>query len=267
MGLSFAQLEQLWTSVGGNPSAAPVAAAVALAESGGNVGSVNPNDPGGSYGLWQINGASHPQYDPTQLATNPAYNAAAAVQVSNNGTDFRPWTTYTNGAYLQYLGSAGTGGAYTAGFPGAAGSGGKTPASSGQSATSRGFALRIVEVLGGVTLALVGLALLGLTFVAPVANPVLAATGLGSVSGAVRRASGSRQRTQRAASSEATAQRRSTATEARQRRGEQYRSQLRREEAEHRQGLRMTEREHTANARRYGRGAGSRSEDIYGEPF
>lgn len=37
--------------------------------------------PESSYGLWQINTLAHPQYDPQKLATDPVYNAKAALDV------------------------------------------------------------------------------------------------------------------------------------------------------------------------------------------
>jgi Lysozyme like domain len=84
-------LMALWDSVGGNPNAAFLAAEIAIAESGGYPDSISPTD---DYGLWQING-SH-----GSLATlDPRGNARAAVVISNDGTNWGAWTTYTSGAY------------------------------------------------------------------------------------------------------------------------------------------------------------------------
>jgi LysM repeat protein len=89
--LSCSGLERLWEQAGGNPAGAFTAAEIAMAESGGNQYALSPTD---DYGYWQING-SH-----GALATfNPYGNARAAVIISNNGTDWSPWTTYTSGAY------------------------------------------------------------------------------------------------------------------------------------------------------------------------
>lgn len=77
-----------------------VAAAVAMAESGGNASALGDN--GDSYGLWQINVPSHPEYDRAQLF-NPTYNAAAALLISAGGTNWQPWTTFRSGAYLPYM--------------------------------------------------------------------------------------------------------------------------------------------------------------------
>ena len=108
----YTQAMQTWIANGGNPAAAPTAAAIASAESGQGTNLVNPNDPGGSYGWWQINGAAHPQYNTGLLTSDPNYNAQAAIAVSNNGTNWTPWTTYQTGAYKAYLpgGSATTAG-------------------------------------------------------------------------------------------------------------------------------------------------------------
>lgn len=93
---TFDNLRRLWLSQRGNPSQADNAAAVALAESGGNSDARDPTE--GTYengtfdtGLWQING--------TQDITDPAANCRAAIQRSNNGMSWEPWcTAWTDGA-------------------------------------------------------------------------------------------------------------------------------------------------------------------------
>lgn len=85
-------LENLWTSEGGNRNESFTAAEIAMAESGGNPDAISPTD---DYGLWQIN-ASH-----GSLATlNPVGNARAAITISDDGTNWFPWTTYRSGAYI-----------------------------------------------------------------------------------------------------------------------------------------------------------------------
>ena len=79
-----------------------LAAAVAMAESGGNANAVGDLYLGGSYGLWQINSKAHPQFAIASLF-DPAYNARAAFEISKGGTDWNPWTTFRTGAYRQYL--------------------------------------------------------------------------------------------------------------------------------------------------------------------
>jgi LysM repeat protein len=89
--LSCSGLEQLWDTAGGNPSDAFMAAEIAMAESGGNQYALSPTD---DYGYWQIN-ASH-----GSLATfNAIGNAQAAIQISDDGTNWTPWTTFNTGAY------------------------------------------------------------------------------------------------------------------------------------------------------------------------
>jgi LysM repeat protein len=84
-------LEQLWEDAGGSQGEAFIAAEIAMAESGGNQYALSPTD---DYGYWQIN-ASH-----GSLATFNAYgNARAAIIISDDGTDWDPWTTYVTGAY------------------------------------------------------------------------------------------------------------------------------------------------------------------------
>lgn len=82
---NYAQLEQLWINASGNPQVAKIAAAVALAESGGNPNAISPSN---DYGLWQINiihGA--------QATLDVMANARAAVAISNNGSNWGPWCT------------------------------------------------------------------------------------------------------------------------------------------------------------------------------
>jgi hypothetical protein len=74
-------------------------AAIAMAESGGNVAAQNPS---GAAGLWQILPSAHPQYNVQRLLSDPMYNAQAAVAVEKS-QGLGAWTTYTSGAYKQYL--------------------------------------------------------------------------------------------------------------------------------------------------------------------
>jgi LysM repeat protein len=85
-------LEALWEDAGGSHGEAFMAAEIAMAESGGNQYALSPTN---DYGYWQINGSHGPA-----LATFNAYgNARAAIIISNDGTDWDPWTTYVTGAY------------------------------------------------------------------------------------------------------------------------------------------------------------------------
>jgi len=90
--LGCAGLEALWREAGGPAWAEVTAASVAMAESGGRQYAVSPTD---DFGYWQINGSHGPA-----LATFNAYgNARAAVLISDGGTNWSPWTTFTSGAY------------------------------------------------------------------------------------------------------------------------------------------------------------------------
>lgn len=96
-------LEQLWINNGGPPAVAQTMAAIALAESGGNVGAVNKQS--GAAGLWQILPSAHPQFDVNRLTTDPNYNAKAAVAVYKS-QGFGAWSTYTSGVFRSFLSSA-----------------------------------------------------------------------------------------------------------------------------------------------------------------
>jgi LysM repeat protein len=85
-------LEQLWEDGGGSSAEAFTAAEIAMAESSGNQYALSPTD---DYGYWQIN-ASH---GPALATFNALGNARAAVEISDDGTDWGPWTTYVTGAY------------------------------------------------------------------------------------------------------------------------------------------------------------------------
>lgn len=97
---SKAQLMQLWVAAGGPPFVANIAAAIALAESGG--------DPGA--------GASHPYHGLWQVGPggsfDPMTNAREAVAKYKAAHGFTPWTTYTGAdtpghekTYLRFLGA------------------------------------------------------------------------------------------------------------------------------------------------------------------
>ena len=101
---SYAQLEQLWINVGGARSLAPIAAAIAEAESGGDSEAVNATDNNGtqtSWGFWQISDGTHNQPVPNIL--DPVVNARAAVAKYNAAGGWSPWGTYTSGAYTAFL--------------------------------------------------------------------------------------------------------------------------------------------------------------------
>lgn len=96
---NYAQLKALWIKNGGKAGAAGYAAAIALAESGGDPNATHVNADGSvDHGLWQINSVHG------ALSTlDPNANARAAVEISGNGSNFKPWTTFTNGSYAKFL--------------------------------------------------------------------------------------------------------------------------------------------------------------------
>jgi hypothetical protein len=123
--MSYAQIEQLWTANGGKAAFAPLFAAIAMAESGGNSTALNndPNTGDYSVGLWQINyygnllsGRTQEFGPPAQLQGDANAQAKAAISLSNNGANLSPWagdavvkainagqpipTQYTNGSAI-----------------------------------------------------------------------------------------------------------------------------------------------------------------------
>jgi hypothetical protein len=143
-----AQLRQLWIDAGGNPQAAPTAAAIAQAESGGGANSYNRNTNGTiDRGLWQINSVHG-----TKSTFDVMANARAAVNISNNGQNWNPWTTFTSGAYKRYLngapgGNSGGGIAIPKGSGGTATSGNATNADLVSTVTGIDW-LHTVDVFG-----------------------------------------------------------------------------------------------------------------------
>lgn len=109
MAISYSDLMGYWIKAGGSTATAPLAAAIAMAESGGNPNAHNTKPPDDSYGLWQIN--MYGSLGPSRRAAyglssnsqllDPATNARAAVAIGKGG--FGPWSTYTSGAYKKYL--------------------------------------------------------------------------------------------------------------------------------------------------------------------
>lgn len=149
---SFDQLKQLWLSAGGSPTYADMAAAVALAESGGRPDATNQSNSDGSVdrGLWQINSIHG-----AQSTYDPVANARAAVAISSGGTNWRPWcVTYANGScsgsfmgagapFYQYL----PGGSATGTTP--TGSNTNAYVTSNPGGPAGAFAQFLASVLGG----------------------------------------------------------------------------------------------------------------------
>lgn len=106
---TYAQLEGLWINAGGNPAMAPLAAAIAEAESGGQAAVTSQNPDGGTnVGPWQIDTRGVGNGFTVAQLSDPATNASLAVQGSSNGTNWADWETYVNGAYKAFLSSSTT---------------------------------------------------------------------------------------------------------------------------------------------------------------
>jgi hypothetical protein len=116
MNLSPAQIAQYAAAAGFTGNDLLTAVDIALAESnGGNpnayfsepqdvpgkYGRVSANDGKGSYGLWQIYLAAHPEFSGVNLL-DPQTNANAAYSIYAVAGGFTPWSTYTSGEYGMY---------------------------------------------------------------------------------------------------------------------------------------------------------------------
>jgi LysM repeat protein len=89
--LSCNGLEELWEQAGGSHAEAFMAAEIAMAESSGQQFATGPF---GERGYWQIN----PNHG--SLSTyDPLGNAKSAIIISDDGTNWHPWTTFLTGAY------------------------------------------------------------------------------------------------------------------------------------------------------------------------
>jgi hypothetical protein len=89
----------LWIANGGNKAAAPIAAAIAMAESAGDSTASNLNTNGSiDRGLWQINSVHG-----AQSTFDVTGNVKAAIAISSNGTNWTPWVTFNTGAYKKFL--------------------------------------------------------------------------------------------------------------------------------------------------------------------
>ncbi len=116
-GYTYAQLEGLWVNNGGSASLAPLMAAIAEAESGGQSTAVNPTDNNGtqtSWGIWQISNGTHNQPVPNIL--DPNVNAQQAV-AKYQSQGLTAWGTYTSGAYKAFMSTSTT--PQTTGLPAA----------------------------------------------------------------------------------------------------------------------------------------------------
>jgi murein DD-endopeptidase MepM/ murein hydrolase activator NlpD len=101
--ISVAQARQYAAAAGFRGSALDTIVAIAQAESSLDTSARNINTDGSiDRGILQINKRWHPEVSDA-AAYDPAASFAAGYQISNRGTDFHPWSTYTNNAYKAYM--------------------------------------------------------------------------------------------------------------------------------------------------------------------
>ncbi len=130
---SFSQLTALAQQAGFNSVTAPVMAAIALAESGGNPAAVGPTNRNGTkdYGLWQINSV-HKELLHSNNWSDPAQNAHMAFLIWKS-QGLKAWSTYNSGSYRKFLNGANAGAADLGG-----GAAGADVSGSGSSQSSGG---------------------------------------------------------------------------------------------------------------------------------
>ncbi|MGI8695931.1 MAG: hypothetical protein ACR2JQ_04690 [Mycobacteriales bacterium] len=88
---------------------AVTAVAVGMAESRCTASATGQNGPSSGCpkgstdrGIWQLNSCYHPEVTDA-CAYDAACNAQATLQISAQGADWTPWSTYNSGAYRQFL--------------------------------------------------------------------------------------------------------------------------------------------------------------------
>jgi Lysozyme like domain len=103
--ISRDQAIQYASAAGFNGQALNTIVAIATAESGLRTDAQGHNTGSVDRGVLQINSYWHAEV-PDACAYDPACAFRQAYRISNGGTNFTPWTTYTNGAYRAYLSSS-----------------------------------------------------------------------------------------------------------------------------------------------------------------
>ena len=117
------ELSQTLQNAGFKGDALTTAYGVVKAESGGRANAYNPTGMDDSYGLFQINMENNDPRNPgmgnrrnadylkkyasigytgPESLKDPYINSRIAYDISKGGTNFKPWTTYTSGKYLQH---------------------------------------------------------------------------------------------------------------------------------------------------------------------
>jgi hypothetical protein len=111
--LTASQIYTLLLQGGFDPQQARMMTAIAQAESARNPGAIGDvalqnGTWGPSVGLFQIRTlksetGTGSDRDIQRLMNNPAEQVKAALNISGGGSNYRPWSTYTNGAYRKFL--------------------------------------------------------------------------------------------------------------------------------------------------------------------
>lgn len=119
-GMAFGSRKGLLTALhkqGFRGKSLETAFAVALAESGGRAGakgdvSLQNKTWGPSLGVFQIRSLKNPPNTPSgkwrdgKRLLDPAFNVQAAWAISNQGSNWQPWSAYNNGSFAKYLDDA-----------------------------------------------------------------------------------------------------------------------------------------------------------------
>lgn len=109
--MNQSEIYSLAKAVGLTSAKAKVAAAIAMAESGGDPGSHTVDSDDDSWGLWQINmkGDLGPErrrqfsLSADSDLADPLVNAKAMYAISGHGSSWKKWGAYTNGSYMRFL--------------------------------------------------------------------------------------------------------------------------------------------------------------------
>jgi hypothetical protein len=158
--LTPSQIYTLLLQGGFDPQEARIMTAIAQAESARNPGAVGDvaiqtGTWGPSVGLFQIRTlkaetGTGSDRDIQRLMNNPAEQVKAALNISGGGSNYRPWSTYTNGSYRKFLDEPLQAGVAV---PSTAGAGGYGPYGAGSSAFAAGadpFAMAPVPQPSGI---------------------------------------------------------------------------------------------------------------------
>jgi hypothetical protein len=166
--LTPSQIYTLLLQGGFDPQEARIMTAIAQAESARNPGAVGDvaiqtGTWGPSVGLFQIRTlkaetGTGSDRDIQRLMNNPAEQVKAALNISGGGSNYRPWSTYTNGSYRKFLDEPLQGGAaLPSGFGAGTGAYGAGPYGMGSAAFAAGtngadpFAMAPVPQPSGIT--------------------------------------------------------------------------------------------------------------------